>query len=249
MSSSKPLDGRVAVVTGASSGIGAATAVRLAADGARVALLARRADRLAEVAATIGDAALPLTVDVTDPSALDAAAKTVEAEFGPADLVVANAGVMLVAPFAEGRRDEWATMLSLNVMGVLDTARVFLPQLLTAADAGGNADLVIVSSLGARQFSPGFGVYSVTKAGVSALAASLRAEFADRGLRVTNVEPGVTDSELGDRILHDEWRTMLAEHKAQMNALSAADIADAIADATARSRNVHIRELIVHPLS
>ncbi|GAA2552499.1 SDR family NAD(P)-dependent oxidoreductase [Winogradskya consettensis] len=249
MNSLKPLDGRVAVVTGASSGIGAATAVRLAADGARVALLARRTDRIEALAATIGDAALALTVDVTDPGELDAAARTVTSTFGPVDLVVANAGVMLIAPFAEGRRDEWQQMLSLNVMGVLDTVRAFLPGLLENAAAGRTADLVIVSSLGARQFSPGFGVYSVTKAGVSALAASLRAEFAGQGLRVTNVEPGVTDSELGSKILHDEWREMLAARKAGMNPLAAEDIADAIADAVARGRNVHIRELIVHPTS
>ncbi|WP_306206389.1 SDR family oxidoreductase [Actinoplanes sp. RD1] len=243
----QPLAGRVAVITGASSGIGAATATRLAADGARVALLARRSDRIKALAATLGDAALPLTVDVTDPAQLDAAARTVAATFGPADLVVANAGIMLVSPFAEGRRDEWQHMLTLNMMGVLDTARAFLPALLASADAGRPADLVIVSSLGARQFSPGFNVYSATKAGVSALAASLRVELSPRGLRVTNVEPGVTDSELGDRIAHDEWREMLQAHKAGMTTLAATDIADAIADATARPPHVHIRELVVHP--
>ncbi|WP_285473016.1 SDR family oxidoreductase [Actinoplanes sp. NBRC 101535] len=241
----KNLDGRVAVVTGASSGIGAATAVRLAADGARVAVLARRTDRLQEVASGAG--ALAITADVTRPEDLDAAAVTVRDQFGPADLVVANAGVMHVAPFLEQQRDEWVRMLDLNVLGVLDTVRAFLPGLLTVADSGRTADLVIVSSLGARMHNPGFGAYGATKAAVSALAHSLRVEFGARGLRVTNVEPGVTDSELGERIAHDGWREMLAAHKEAMNPLAASDIADAIADAVARPRGVHIRELLVHP--
>lgn len=92
-------------------------------------------------------------------------------------------------------------------------------------------------------------MYSATKAAVRALAASLRAEFAGRGLRVTNVEPGVTDSELGDRIQHEQWRAMLQDAKAHMDSLSAEDVADAIADAVARPAGVHIRELIVHSTS
>ncbi|WP_072806601.1 SDR family oxidoreductase [Rhodococcoides yunnanense] len=247
MTAQKPLSTRIAAITGASSGIGEATATRFAADGARVALLARRADRIDALAAQLGASALAVTTDVTDPAQLDAAAATVEAAFGPADLVVANAGIMHVAPFHEARRDEWQQMISLNIMGVLDTVRAFLPGLLAAADAGRPADLVIVSSLAARQYSPGFGVYAATKAAVTALAASLRVEFGGRGLRVTNVEPGVTDSELGERVGHDQWREMLSERKAQMNSLTATDIADAIADAVSRRAGVHIRELVVHP--
>jgi NADP-dependent 3-hydroxy acid dehydrogenase YdfG len=243
------LNDRVAVVTGASSGIGEATARRFVADGASVGILARRAERLDALAQELGSRALPAATDVTDPAGLDEAAARITDAFGAPDLVVANAGIMLVSPFEEGRRDEWEQMLALNVLGVLDTVRVFLPGLLAAADAGRKADLVIVSSIGARMFSPGFGVYSATKAAVSALAASLRAEFAGRGLRVTNVEPGVTESELGERIQHEQWRTILQEAKAHMDTLAAADVADAIADAVARPVGVHIRELLIHPTS
>lgn len=248
MTTTNSLDGRIAVVTGASSGIGAATASRLAADGARVALLARRADRLDALAAAIGsDAALPLAVDVTDPDAVDAAAAAIGARFGAPDLVVANAGVMLPGPFPEGRRDEWARMLSLNVLGVLDTARAFLPGLLAAAAEGRRADLVIVSSIAARQVFPDYAVYCASKAAVSALAANLRVELGGRGLRVTNLEPGLIESELADNVAHEASREALAGWREATPPLASADIADAIADVVGRPAHVHIRELVVQP--
>ena len=120
---------RTAVITGAASGIGAATARRLVASGARVALIARRADRLQALTDELGDAALAVPADVTDPDALNAAAAVVEERFGTVDLVVANAGVMLPAPVGELRVDEWRRMIDLNLVGVLETVRVFLPAL------------------------------------------------------------------------------------------------------------------------
>jgi NADP-dependent 3-hydroxy acid dehydrogenase YdfG len=247
MPTANSLDGRVAVVTGASSGIGAATAQRLAADGASVALLARRADRLDALTATLGDRALSVPVDVTDPDAVDAAAALVQERLGAADLVVANAGVMLPAPFPEGRREEWERMLSLNVLGVLDTARAFLPGLLAAAAAGRRADLVIVSSIGARQHFPDYAVYCATKAAVSALAANLRVELGGRGLRVTNLEPGLIESELADNVVHEGSREALAQWREATPPLASADIADAIADVVSRPAHIHVRELIVQP--
>jgi NADP-dependent 3-hydroxy acid dehydrogenase YdfG len=249
MTNSPALDGRVAVVTGASSGIGAATARRLVADGASVALLARRADRLGELAAELGDAALPVAVDITDPAALEAAAATVADRLGAVDLVVANAGVMLPAPFADGTRDQWERMLSLNVLGLLDSARVFLPGLLEAADAGRPADLVVVSSIGARQEFDGYAVYCATKAAVSHLAANLHVELGPRGLRVTNLEPGLVHSELAGNVLHEGFRDQLVQWRAAVPPLAPEHIADAVAMVAGQPAHVHLRELVVQPTS
>jgi NADP-dependent 3-hydroxy acid dehydrogenase YdfG len=247
MTNPRFLDGRVAVVTGASSGIGAATARRLVADGASVALLARRADRLDALAAELGDAALPVAVDVTDPIALEHAAGVVADRFGTVDLVVANAGVMLPAPFADGTRDQWERMLSLNVLGLLDTARVFLPGLLRAADAGRAADLVVVSSIAARQQFDGYAVYGATKAAVTHLAANLRGELGPRGLRVTNLEPGLIDSELADNVIHEGARATLAQWREAITPLASDDVADTIAMIAGLPAHVHLREVVVQP--
>jgi NADP-dependent 3-hydroxy acid dehydrogenase YdfG len=171
-STAKPaLDGRIAVVTGAASGMGAATARRFAEAGARVALIARRADRLDPLVDDLGaDRALAVPADVTDPAALDAAGALVADRLGPVDLVVANAGVMLPGPLEELRTEEWRRMIDLNLTGVLETVRVFLPALLDSADRRGVADLMLISSLGARVTFPGYAVYGATKAAVSYLA-------------------------------------------------------------------------------
>jgi len=166
------LAGRIAVITGAASGIGAATARRFAASGAGVALIARRADRLEKLAGELGrDRAVAAPADVTDPSSLDAAATLIADRLGAVDIVVANAGVMLPAPLEERRVDEWRRMVDLNLVGVLETVRVFLPALLESAARSGVADLMLISSLGARATFPGYAVYGATKAAVSYLAA------------------------------------------------------------------------------
>ncbi|HWV85165.1 MAG TPA: SDR family oxidoreductase [Capillimicrobium sp.] len=247
MDTLNPLDGRVAVVTGASSGIGVATARRLAAGGAAVALIARRADRLDALASELGDRALPVAADATDPDALDAAAASIADRLGAPDLVVANAGVMLPAPFEEGRRDDWLRMVDLNLVGVLDTLRAFLPGVLSAADADRPADLVVVSSLAARATFPGYAVYCATKAAVTHLAAGLRAELGGRGVRVTNVEPGLIDTELADHIGHDAEREALAQWRATVGTLVAEDVADAIAHVAGRPAHVHLGDLLIQP--
>ncbi|MER7986770.1 SDR family oxidoreductase [Streptomyces noursei] len=246
------LSGRVAVVTGASSGIGAATARRLAAGGAAVALLGRRTDRLHaladDLARTTPGTALPVPVDLTEPGAVDTAARTVTARLGRADLVVANAGAMLGAPFEAAGTDEWDRMIDLNLRALLRTARAFTDDLLAAAAAGRPADLVHVGSVAGHTCFPGWSVYCATKAAVAHLTRNLRAELGPRGVRVKNVEPGVTVTELGNDMRDSAMQTTLARMRADLKPLTADDIADALAFAVAAPPHVNIAELVVVPV-
>lgn len=239
------LSGRTAVVTGATSGIGAATARRLAADGARVALLGRRKDRLRELVGEIGATAVPADVSVRQ-SILDAAT-TVRGALGPVDLVVANAGVMLGAPFESAPTDEWDQMVGTNLNGLLYTARAFIDDLLAAAEAGKQADLVLVGSIGGHTVFPDYAVYCATKAAVAQLARTLRAEFGPRGVRVRTIEPGFTVTELGASMSDRDQLGTLAKWRTDFGALAPEDIADAIAYSVAAPARVNIAELVVVP--
>lgn len=244
------LAGRTAVVTGAASGMGAATASLLAANGAKVALLARRADRLETLAATItadGGRALAVAADVTDQASVRAAAARVRQEYGRADLVVNAAGVMLPNPIDAGRSDEWARMLDTNVTGVLHVIDAFRADLLAAAADGGPADLVDISSIGAHLSFPNYAVYGATKAALTHLSASLRSEFGPRDVRVTNIEPGLTDTELGGHVDNAELSEQLGGMFAAIPALTSQDIADLIAYTVSRPRHVNLRQLIAVP--
>ncbi|MFC7309920.1 SDR family oxidoreductase [Streptomyces monticola] len=244
------LVGRTAVVTGAASGIGAATAGLLAANGARVALLARRAERLEEVAEKIragGGQALTVVADVTDDASVDAAVARVHAEFGPVDLVVNNAGVMLPNPLELGRLDEWQRMVDTNVTGALRVIRAFTADLLAAAEAGRTADLVDISSIGAHTVFPNYAVYGATKAALTFLSESLRSELGPRDVRVTNIEPGLTESELRGHIDNGELSEQLDGLFGAVGAMSAEDLADVIAYTTSRPRHVNLRQVIVLP--
>ncbi|WP_411089007.1 SDR family oxidoreductase [Streptomyces sp. 061-3] len=244
------LAGRTAVITGAASGMGAATALLLAARGARVALLARRADRLEEVAARVtaeGGEALVVAADVTDQASVDAAAERVHTAFGEVDLVVNAAGVMLPNPVDEGRTDEWQRMLDTNVSGALRIIRAFTPDLVAAAAGGRTADLVNISSIGAHITFPDYAVYGATKAALSYLSASLRTEFSPRDVRVTNIEPGLTDTELGSHIDNAELSGQLDGMFDALGSLSGDDIADLVAYTASRPRHVNLRQLIVLP--
>lgn len=244
------LAGRTAVITGAASGMGAATALLLADRGARVALLARRADRLEEVAAKVtakGGEALVVAADVTDQASVDAAAERVHTAYGEVDLVVNAAGVMLPNPVDEGRTDEWQRMLDTNVAGALRIIRAFTPDLVAAAAEGRTADLVNISSIGAHITFPDYAVYGATKAALSHLSASLRTEFSPRDVRVTNIEPGLTDTELGSHIDNAELSGRLDGMFDALGSLSGDDIADLVAYTTSRPRHVNLRQLIVLP--
>lgn len=244
------LAGRTAVITGAASGMGNATARLLAAQGVRVALLARRAERLEELAGKItadGGQALAVVTDVTDQASVDAAAERVHAAFGRVDLVVNAAGVMLPNPVDEGRTDEWQRMLDTNVSGALRIIRAFTADLVAAAAEGRTADLVNISSIGAHVTFPNYAVYGATKAALTYLSASLRTELGPRDVRVTNIEPGLTDSELAGHVDNTELSGQLDGMFDALGGLSSDEIADLIAYTTSRARHINLRQLVVLP--
>ncbi|MCX4823612.1 SDR family oxidoreductase [Streptomyces sp. NBC_01142] len=244
------LAGRTAVITGAASGMGAAIARLLAAHGARVALLARRAERLDELAAKItadGGQALAVTADVTDDTSVAAAAERVHAVFGPVDLVVNSAGVMLPNPAEAGRIDEWQRMLDTNVTGVLRVIRAFTADLTAAAADGRTADLVNISSVAAHAVFPNYAVYGATKAALTFLSQSLRTELGPRDVRVTNIEPGLTDSELRDHIDNPELTGQLDAFVESIETLTSDEIADLVAYTVSRARHINLRQMVVLP--
>ncbi|KOX17280.1 short-chain dehydrogenase [Saccharothrix sp. NRRL B-16348] len=241
------LNNRTAVVTGAASGIGAEIALVLARSGAKVALLARRADRLTDLAAKIaaeGGQAIAVAADVTGD--LTEAVEAVHTAFGRVDLVVNNAGVMLANPLTEGRDDEWHRMIDTNVKGLLNVTKAFTADLVEAG-ATGTADLVNISSVGAHLTFPNYAVYTATKAAVTHLSANLRTELGPLGVRVTNVEPGLVSSELADHMDNPDVSAHLTQWREQVPPLNPADIGDVVGFATSRPKQVNLRQLVVLP--
>jgi NADP-dependent 3-hydroxy acid dehydrogenase YdfG len=243
------LEGTVALVTGASSGIGAATAAALAGQGAAVALAARRRDRLGELAAGIrdqGGTALVLECDITEErQAADAVARTV-AELGRLDTLINNAGVMLLGPVVDAPLSEWQQMVEINVLGLLYCAHAALPHLLRAAGDSPRqvADMVNISSVAGRVARNGNGVYSLTKHGVGAFSESLRQEVTRRYLRVSLVEPGATATELTS---HNRPEVLESIRNQFGQTMRAEDVADAIIYIVTRPRHVAVNEMLIRP--
>ena len=231
---------RVAVVTGASSGIGEATARALVADGYRVALLARRLDRITALADELGDAAMPVQADVTDRDALVAAAERVRSEWGGADVLVNNAGIMLLGPFTSDQREDYRKMIEVNLLGAITATEVFLDQL--TRDGG---DIVNISSVAGRSARAGNGVYAATKWGINGWSESLRQELLP-DVRVTLIEPGVVATELPNHITHDETRAGVQELYGQAQ-VTAGDVAEVIAFTLSRPRHLAINEVLLRP--
>jgi len=234
------MSARTAVITGASSGIGEATARALAGDGHRVALLARRADRVGALADELGDGAIAIEVDVTDRDSVVAAAERVQRELGGADILINNAGVMLTAPFSSDQREEHRRMVETNLLGAMTTTEVFLDQL---RDGGG--DLVNVSSVAGRVAPPGFAAYAATKWGINGWSEALRVEL-QPDIRVTVIEPGAIATELTDHITDPASKQANQAATAEMG-IPAQDIADVIAFAVSRPQRVTLNEILVRP--
>jgi NADP-dependent 3-hydroxy acid dehydrogenase YdfG len=243
------LDGTVALVTGASSGIGEATALARAAQGATVALLARRLDRLHDLTARIeatGGSALAVHADVSDRGQAATAVARVVDQLGRLDTVVNNAGLMLIGPAAEADPDDWDTMLSVNVQGLLYVTRAALPHLITAAanSARGVADVVNISSTAGRVARPGTAVYALTKFGVGAFSEAVRQEVLGKRVRIGLVEPGTVQTEITDNLSAAD-REAIEQRSPGMVKLEPGDIADAVTYMVTRDRRVAVNEILV----
>ena len=244
------LDGTVALVTGASSGIGEATAVQLAAEGAAVSVVARRRERLEDLARRIeadGGRALVVETDVTDAAqARDAVERTV-AELGRLDTLVNNAGVMLLGPATDAPLEEWQRMVDLNLTGLLACTHAALPHLRAAAKGEHRvADLVNISSVAGRVARSGSGVYNATKFGVGAFSESLRQELSPDHVRVSLVEPGAVETELAG---HNRPEVLegLRKRFSGMERLQSEDIAEAVVWVVTRPWHVAVNEVLVRP--
>ena len=247
---SQKLSGTVALITGASSGIGEATALALAEEGATVALVARRLDKLKALAERIGGPgkALAIEADVSDPEQAQGAIATAVAQLGRLDTLVNNAGVMLLGPIVGAPIEEWQRMVNLNVLGLLYCTHAALPHLLSAAEGEPRAvaDVVNISSTAGRNARLNSGVYNVTKFGVGAFSESLRQEVTTRHVRVTIIEPGATATELP---FHN--RPEILEGMAQtfggIEIMKAEDIANSICYAVTQPRHVAVNEILIRP--
>jgi NADP-dependent 3-hydroxy acid dehydrogenase YdfG len=245
----RTLAGTVALVTGASSGIGAATARALASEGAAIALLARRAERLDELKTEIegaGGTAVAVSADVTDAEQVaDAVAATV-GELGRIDTLVNNAGLLRIGEAADAPLADWDDLVTVNVQGVLYVTHAALPHLISAAadSPRGVADVVMISSTGGRVARPGTAVYSLTKFGINAFSEGIRQELIGKRVRVGIVEPGTVQTEIMDH-LSAQAKEVQAERTAGMVKLQPEDIADAVLYMVTRDRRVAVNEMLV----
>ncbi len=240
------LHGKVALVSGASSGIGAATAVALAAEGAAVAIGARRADRLEALKATLeadGTTVLVLDLDVTDEASCRSAVERTVAELGGLDVLVNNAGVMLLGPIVGADTEDWRRMLETNVLGLMHLTHAALPHLVEQ----GSGDVVQVSSVAGRVARLGSGAYNASKFAVNAFSESLRQEVTGKGVRVTMVEPGAVATELQSHITHADTKAGIERWIADMRPLQADDVARAVVYAVTQPSHVSINEILIRP--
>lgn len=239
--------GKVALVTGASSGIGAATAKRLAAEGVIVGLAARRKDRIEALAAEIeaaGGRALALQADVTDLGYCETAARALINQFGRLDVLVNNAGLMPLSDVDSLKTDEWKRMVDVNVSGVLNATASVLPQMI----AQHSGHIFNMSSIAGRKVFTGLTVYCATKAAVAAFSDGLRMEVGPKhNIRVTCIQPGAVKSELYDHITDANYRRQMDDLASKMTFLEGEDIADTILFALKSPARMDVAELFVLP--
>ncbi|RQS26838.1 MULTISPECIES: SDR family oxidoreductase [unclassified Burkholderia] len=241
---------RTAVVTGASSGIGLATARLLAARGAKVALLARRKknlDKAVEEIRQAGGTALAVEVDVTVQASVDAAAQAVSTAFGRTDLVFNNAGVMLPGAIDDLNLGEWEKQIDLNVTGVMRVLHAFIPQLKQAASEGASVDLINTSSIAAQYIYPYFSVYTATKAYVSHLTRHLRVELGQQNIRVSMIEPGIVATELQGHVTFQGAKDWLASAEKTIEFLQPGDVAEVVAFLASQPKRVNLQQVVIMP--
>lgn len=248
---SDKLNGTVALVTGASSGIGEATARSLAAQGAKVALVARRVERIEKLAKEIaghGHTALAIEGDVSDQQQAIAAVERTVGDFGRLDIIVNNAGVMLLGPVRDAPTEEWDRMIDVNLKGLLYVTHAALPYLHEAVESSDRkvADIVNISSVAGRVPNAGAAVYNLTKHGVGAASEALRQEASRDQVRVTIIEPGAVATEL---VSHnrDGIRELVEQRFTEMTRLEAHDIAETIEFAVTRPAHVSLNEILIRP--
>ncbi|GAB3335077.1 SDR family NAD(P)-dependent oxidoreductase [Micromonospora halotolerans] len=237
-----PLEGKGVLVTGASSGIGRATALALSGAGARVAVGARRADRLRALTGDAPGEMLALDLDVTDPESVrDAVAATV-ARFGTLDVLVNNAGVMLSGPILGADTAEWTRMVETNLLGSMYAVHAALPHLLSTRGA-----VVQISSTSGRTASAASGVYAATKFGVNAFSEALRQEVTAQGVRVVVIEPGFVATELTSHLTDPTMRAAARDMADSMRTLQAEDVAAAVRYALTQPEHVAVNEILIRP--
>ncbi|WP_030922523.1 SDR family NAD(P)-dependent oxidoreductase [Streptomyces sp. NRRL B-24720] len=239
---SDTLEGKVVLVTGASSGIGRATALALSEAGARVAVGARRADRLKDLAQDAPGEILVVELDVTDEQSVqEAVAATVE-RFGALDAVVNNAGIMLSGAILGADTTEWTRMIETNLLGSMYTVHAALPHLLESKGA-----VVQISSTSGRISSAASGVYAATKFGITAFAEALRQEVTAQGVRVVVVEPGFVSTELTSHITDPNIQAAAKDMAESMRTLQPEDIAAAVVYALTQPAHVAVNEILIRP--
>lgn len=236
-----PHQNRTAIVTGASSGIGEATARLLALNGYNVALAARRVDRLDALASELGEGTLPVPTDVTDPASCAAlVARTVE-RFGTVDALVNNAGIGLYGPIAESDPEDWRKMFDVNVLGVLYATRAAVRHML----GRGAGDVVFISSVAGRRVPRADGtVYAATKHAITAIAEGLRMDMSDKGVRVTTVEPGLVRTEFPENSYSSAEEFYAQKDYAP---IAPEDVARAVLYALGQPRHVSVNEILLRP--
>ena len=241
------LNGKVALVTGASSRIGAATALKLAARGVKVGLAARRIDKLEALVAQIeaaGGQAVAIKMDVVDLASVQAGVDRLVAAYGGIDILFNNAGLMPISDVETLKVDEWHRMIDVNIKGVLNSTAAALPLL----KQRGSGHIVSTSSIAGRKVFPGLSVYCATKFAIAAFSEGLRLEIAPKhDIRVTCIQPGAVDTELFEHVSNACYRQQMEGLRTQMTFLSAGEIADSVLFALQAPRHVNVAEVFVLP--
>lgn len=240
------LKDRIALVTGASSGIGEATALALAEQGAKVAIAARRKDRLDQLAAKLADLGaepLVLVADLASEAEAQRIVKETEAHYGRLDILINNAGVMYLEPVAEADLGRWRRMLELNVLSLIASTQAALTGMRERRDG----HIVNISSVAGRVANPNAAAYAATKFGVVGFSESLRREVYKDNIRVSVIEPGMVDTELREHVGHEASRRAVNARAGEMRQLQAEDIADVILFCVTRPDYVSINEVLIRP--